>query len=47
MEPHARPIGGADAVHHERVGVHVEIERHAKALDDGHGAGSTIRHQVR
>ncbi len=38
-EAHARPaVAFVDAVEHERVEVHVEVQRVAEALDEGHGA---------
>lgn len=47
MKPHgAGAILRKHPVEHERVDVHVEIERRAEALDDGDSAATPIRHAV-
>ena len=42
----ARLVSREDAVHHERVDVHVEIERPAEPLDDRDGAPAPVLHAV-
>ena len=40
----ATPIGRKHPVQHERVNMHVQIQRRAKALDDSHGTAAAVFH---